>query len=172
MNYTGQLANIELSNRIFACKSHKRALERELLELEFRYNGIPGKRKAATRSFRKTGIAGILLSLFLVCCLRILIPIFINIISSGQASKGDGILIILILPGTLLGCIACYKLWQHTLRLKAYLIGLKREEPFLQDKMNNMRKQMQELDDQINELSVRQKEKYVENIAGFDDVIE
>lgn len=169
MNYTDQLANIELSNKIFACKSHKHALERELVEVEFRYQGIPAKRQQGTRSFYRNVIASVLLSLFMIHCLRILVPIFINIIFSGQTSNGDGILIILILPGTLLGCIACYKLWQRVLRLMAYLNGLKKDAPFLCEKIQNMKDKIQQLDEEIKELMKKEDEKRRANLKIFDE---
>jgi len=171
MTYKDQLEKIEISNRIFACKSQKRAMERELVEVQFRYNGIPAKRVSARESFYKTGIVSILLSLVIVYCLKLLIPIFVEIFTSGLTSKIGGIVIILVLPGTLLGSIACYKLWQRTLRLKGYLMGLKREEPYLQNKINNMKTQIRQLGEEIEELLEKQKEDNEEPVAVDNNII-
>lgn len=171
MDYNEQLVTIELSNKIFACNSHKHALERELADIRFRHQGIPAKKEAARHSMYIYGIVSILLTLFVLYCISLIVPILARMIIDGTISSIGAVSVVLMLPGTLVGMIGCFALWKRTFRCKVCINSLESEVPVLENRMQNIHRKMNELRVELEELHAKQKKLKTEKNIQVNDVM-
>lgn len=149
-----ELDDISVADKIGACKSHIKALKKNLSKAEYDYNRIPLKRKAAYRKLRLYAFPTIIVSMIVLMSVVSVIVLLV-----GGADGLGGLLLLFGLLVASFGGIACVWLWIRVVRIVEFVKDLDFQQILLEMQMDSIKKKMEGRSKELEELIGWQKEK-------------
>lgn len=150
MDDTNTSGLLYLQDKIYACRSHKKALEIILDKKTFRYDCIPPRKEEASRFLVKYAILALFLTAIVGGLWACMIICFVGIVKSGEPGTVlDGIILLLTIPLSLGGGYYYVRLWIRIIRTFAYIADLKMQRKELKSDMDSLSQQLAELNDEI-----------------------
>lgn len=152
-NTQEEWGKISTANRIFACKSHKKALERQLNKVEFEYNRILMKRSAAYRKLMKYALPTIGITMISAAFLVFAVMLIVIITKSENgASQGEGLGLLVDLLVAVFGGFACAWFWIRDVRLIKYIRELNEQQIQCEMKISSLKLKLEDCMKELEEL--------------------
>lgn len=151
-----------IEDKLHFCREHKMICERELDKREFQYKCLPQKREAAKREIIGVAIPFVSITVVLLVIAGLTIYSLVSCVGAYMAgdSGGPAEAVIIMLGFLVLyyGGLYAYKMGSYVIERILALSRYKDEEFFLTTKIYNNRRRIEELDEEILELQMLQKE--------------